>query len=347
MRNRGIDLLRLVLMFMVCVLHTLGQGGVLNACAEHSVGYYTFWFLEVFAFCAVDGFALISGYTAKDKPQKYTKIVEMWFQAFFYSFVVTIILWAIGLGDGFEIKTLIKVTMPVTFGVFWYFTAYFALFFAIPILNRFLFGADEITAKKALIILVVLFSGLGVLYDPFKAQAGYSAIWLMALYCMGALAKRVRLFEERKTGTLLLAWLLSVVVTWAARVFLGVGRLTNYMSPTILLSAMIMVVVFSRMRLQGTLVAKVAPLVFGVYLFQLNCVLWQHVLKDSTAFVASLPLAKGILIVLAVSALIFVSGLIVEFVRVKLFSAVKIPRLSEKIVLLADRLLEKLFVFLK
>ena len=108
-----------------------------------------------------------------------------------------------------------------------------------------------------------------------------------------------------------------------------------------------MVVVFSRMRLQGTLVAKVAPLVFGVYLFQLNCVLWQHVLKDSTAFVASLPLAKGILIVLAVSALIFVSGLIVEFVRVKLFSAVKIPRLSEKIVLLADRLLEKLFVFLK
>lgn len=31
-RNYGIDLLRLVLMYMVCILHTLGQGGVLNAC---------------------------------------------------------------------------------------------------------------------------------------------------------------------------------------------------------------------------------------------------------------------------------------------------------------------------
>ena len=33
-RNHGIDLLRLALMFMVCMLHTLGQGGILNASAE-------------------------------------------------------------------------------------------------------------------------------------------------------------------------------------------------------------------------------------------------------------------------------------------------------------------------
>lgn len=31
-RNYGIDLLRLVLMYMVCILHTLGQGGILEAC---------------------------------------------------------------------------------------------------------------------------------------------------------------------------------------------------------------------------------------------------------------------------------------------------------------------------
>ena len=347
MRNYGIDLLRLVLMFMVCMLHTLGQGGVLSACAENSVGYYTFWLFEVFSYCAVDGFALISGYTAKDKPQKYAKIVEMWFQAFFYSFVVTIALWVIGLGGGFSLKVLIKAAMPVTFGLFWYFTAYFALFFAIPILNRFLFETDEDTAKKALIILVVLFSGLGVLYDPFKAQGGYSAIWLMALYCIGVLAKRGRLFEERKTKSLALVWALSVVVTWATRVFLGVGRLTNYMSPTILLNAMIMVVVFSRIRLRGKFIGKVAPLAFGVYLFQLNSVLWQDVLKGSTAVVVDMPLVKGILIVFAVSSLIFASGLIVEFVRGKMATAMRIPVLSKKLVDLADCLLEKLFVFIK
>lgn len=33
-RNYGIDLLRLVLMYMVCMLHTLQQGGILGAISE-------------------------------------------------------------------------------------------------------------------------------------------------------------------------------------------------------------------------------------------------------------------------------------------------------------------------
>ena len=86
-RNYGIELLRLVLMFMVCVLHTLGRGGILNESAGGSVQYNVFWFLEILSFCAVNGFALISGYTASDRPRKYEKIVEMWIQVFFYSFV--------------------------------------------------------------------------------------------------------------------------------------------------------------------------------------------------------------------------------------------------------------------
>ena len=44
-RNHGIDLLRLVLMFMVCMLHTLGQGGILNASAEgtNDIEHIGFW----------------------------------------------------------------------------------------------------------------------------------------------------------------------------------------------------------------------------------------------------------------------------------------------------------------
>ena len=86
-RNYGIDLLRLVLMYMVCMLHTLGQGGILGVCQAGTVEYKAFWFLEILSYCAVDGFAIISGYMAVDRPRKYEKLVDMWFQAFFYSFV--------------------------------------------------------------------------------------------------------------------------------------------------------------------------------------------------------------------------------------------------------------------
>lgn len=40
-RNYGIDLLRLVLMYMVCILHTLGQGGILEACELGTAEYRT------------------------------------------------------------------------------------------------------------------------------------------------------------------------------------------------------------------------------------------------------------------------------------------------------------------
>ena len=87
-RNYGIDLLRIVLMYMVCILHTLGQGGILDACADGTGRYKVFWFLEILSYCAVDGFALISGYMATDQPSKFEKLVDMWFQAFFYSFII-------------------------------------------------------------------------------------------------------------------------------------------------------------------------------------------------------------------------------------------------------------------
>ena len=142
-RNYGIDLLRLVLMYMVCMLHTLGQGGILQSCQTGGAGYKVFWFLEIFSYCAVDGFALISGYMAKDKPRKYSKIAEMWFQAFFYSFVVTLVL-LLCLNVNIGIKEILQNALPVTYKKFWYFSAYFALFFAIPVLNKFIFSIDMV-----------------------------------------------------------------------------------------------------------------------------------------------------------------------------------------------------------
>ena len=129
-RNYGIDLLRLVLMFMVCILHTLGQGGILKASTVGTIGYQVFWLVEIMAYCAVDGFAFISGYTASNKPQKYSKIVEMWFQAFFYSFVLTVIFYVVGIRGKLELNALWKLAFPVTNNSFWYFTAYVVLFFA-------------------------------------------------------------------------------------------------------------------------------------------------------------------------------------------------------------------------
>lgn len=348
-RNYGIDLLRLVLMFMVCILHTLGQGGVLsvfNVIPSEKLSCSIFWLLEVFSYCAVDGFAIISGYVAKNRPRKYEKLVEMWFQAFFYSFILTVILTLIGLNPNWTYLGLIKCLLPVTFNQFWYFTSFFGLYFLIPMLNKFLFSLNEKDSKKALIIIVILFSCIGIVYDSFMTQWGYSLIWLAVLYCIGVLSKKANIFKKQKTITLVIIWFLSVYLTWLSYIVSGYTRLINYISPTILLNALLMVIIFSRIHLKGTIISKLSPLAFGIYLFQSNPVIWGK-LEGTFMKVISFDILKQILYVFLAAACIFVTGLIVEFIRSFLARKLKIPNLSKKIVLLINEILEKVIVILR
>lgn len=338
-RNYGIDLLRLVLMFMVCMLHVLGHGGVMIASYGYS-SHSVYMFLEVLSYCAVDAFAFISGYTAKDSKRKYEKYVDMWFQAFFYSFILTTVLSFFKLGS-FDIKQL----LPVTFGSFWYFTAYTCLFFAIPVLNKFLFNVDEVNAKKMFIILLVMFSGLTIIFDPFDTEWGYSAIWLMVLYCLGVLGKKIRLFESRKTITLVILFLLSTITTWAFNEF-ETSRLINYTSPTVLLCGILLVCIFARLKPSGKLISKLSPLAFGIYLYQTNIIVGA-LYEGKFKMVVDKNIFVGVALVFGFAALLFVLGLAIEFIRSKLHQLLKVSSLSKKIVELADKLLEKLFVFIK
>lgn len=293
-RNQGIDLLRLILMFMICILHVLGQGGVLSSCEIGTTKYAIFWLLEVFSYYAANSFAFISGYMAKDKPQKYEKIVDMWFQVFFYSFIITLILTIFGFNSNWSIKSIIKSMLPITFNTFWYFTSYFILFLAMPILNKFLFSVDEKTAKKSLIIIVILFSIINLLKDPFKLIKGYSAFWLIILYCIGIFAKKIKLFENKKNITLIMLWIICILGSWSAFIFFKFNKLINYTSPTILLSGIIMVILFSRIKLKGELVSKVSSFAFGIYLFHLNPIIWNKIIKGAFSFIVTKNIFVGV-----------------------------------------------------
>ena len=346
-RNYGIDFLRLIFMFMICTLHVLGQGGVLNLCAFGTINHRMYWLIEVVSYCAVDGFAFITGYTASDKTQDYSKFINMWFQVFFYSFIISVLATVIGIDGGWNIKSIIMRLLPVTFNQYWYFTAYFALFFFRPILNKYLFNAPKEDCKKIFIFLFVLFSLMGTLKDPFKAQDGFSSIWIIVVYCMGGLAKQIKLFEQKRTFTLLILWLCANLFSWILWVGLGIDILVNYLSPTIFVSGMILVVIFSRVSFNGDIIRKLSPLAFGVYLFQMNPVIWNGVFKDAFKFIYQKPLAVGVGLVFAYSGLIFVIGLVVEYVRARFARIIGIEKLSQRITNAIEKNIIKLFIFLE
>ena len=345
-RNYGIELFRIVLIFMVCMLHTLGQGGVIKACEFGSLRFQGLWLLKIISYGAVNGFAMISGYTASTKPRKPARLVELWIQVFFYSFLITLFLTVIGQNPTMETKTLVRCAFPVTFKCYWYFTAFFVVFLAMPMINNFFFSLEKRTAQKAFVLMIVVFSVLGVINDPFKALNGYSTIWLLVLYCIGVLAKKIELFKNKGKLFLILVWLVGILVSWAGIVYRSWAFLYSYVSPFILISSMALLILFSRMKFKGTVIKRIAPLTFGIYLFQLSPVIWIK-MKNLFAFAAkgSAWMVFGRVFLIAIG--IFVSGMIVEFVRSKASKLFRIRTLSEKIVGVIGKVLGGLTAFFR
>lgn len=339
-RNYGIDLLRLVLMYMVCMLHTLGRGGILDAYEKGSKGFAVFWVIELFSLCAVDGFALISGYMASDRPRKNEKIVEMWFQVFFYSFGVTMIMMVAGLIPTMKKIEILQCAMPVTYGKFWYFTAFFVLFLVTPLLNKWLFSIDERTARRAFVFFVILFCCFGFIKDTFKLNNGYSTFWLIILYCIGAMAKRGNVFKKKKTITLVAMLVLCIAAAWVLYVIVGYTKIKSYLPLPILGSGLLLVILFSRINIKGAIVSKLSPFAFGIYLFQLNQGIWGK-LNEAFTFVTEHRLIVAIGYAFALAGLIFISGLVVEFVRSLFAKLFRIPWLSKKIANAAEWAIDK------
>jgi len=361
-RNYGIDLLRLVLMYMVCVLHILGHGGVLSRSSRGGMHHAVFWFMETLAYCAVDGFGFISGYVADGRKREPASIVRMWLQVWFYSFVLSGTLALCGVGAKPTAAEVISWALPLSFNVYWYFGAYFVLFLAMPLLNKFLFDMDEGAAKRAFVAWFFVACVMGVLGDPMRVGNGYSAIWLIVLYCLGVLAKKIRLFERKKTITLVLLWLACNILTWGLLIFvkkevlltvaysgliLKRNILLSYESPTVLMSGILLVLLFARIPLKGKLIRHLSPLAFGVYLFHLTPVLWNGVLKGACQAIAAKPLKLGVLLVLGGAAVIFITGLVVEFFRQKLMKLIRANRFCEGTAAAAHKVLTKVSAILK
>lgn len=223
--------------------------------------------------------------------------------------------------------------LPVTGKANWYFTAYFVLAIFKPFLNIILFSLDKAHQKMGFVVLFMLFSVQGFIGDPYQTANGYSAIWLIVLYSMGVMAKQVRIFDRYSSKLLIVSFLGNSIFTWLFFLITDKKLFINYISPTILLNGIILVILFTRMKVGeiGKFISKNSRLAFGIYLFQLNPIIWSCLIKDAFVSVANSEIYIGIPQVFGYSFLIFVSGLMVEIIRDRLFRAMQVDKLAGKV----------------
>lgn len=327
MRNLGIDLYRIVLTFMICVLHTLGQGGLLASNAPGTLYFRIFWLLETAAYCAVDGYALISGYTAKEKDFDLKRISSLWIQVFFYSFIMSFVVSACGLKGDMSTKAIILSSFPASSEAYWYFSAYIPLIILEPFLVKGLKNIDDEGLKTLFVVIVVIFSLSGLVSDAYKTQVGYSFIWLTLLFILGYIIKRLGMFEKWSNKKLLLGSFITVFLSWGLMAINGNDKLISYISPTIVFDGIFLMVMFARFKPNAKFVKALAPLTFGIYLFQNNRIMWST-LKDLFLFVNDLNVFAIVPVVLLLGLAIFLAGTVVDFLRMQLFKVIKADKLA-------------------
>lgn len=348
-RNYGIDLLRIVSMLMIVVLHILSHGGMKDAVGLKPANEWLIYFLETAVFCAVNCYALISGYVGLFSNYKYSNLIVLWCRVLFYSAPIAAackLLFPAEVG----VKDLISAFLPVLSGQYWYFSAYFILFLFIPVLNA---ALQTLSKKRMGAVLLALVFILSVTYpvarlllsDTFMLGEGYTAWWLMVLYLIGGYVRKYGLFKNAKPSVLFLSYLFSVTVTWMSKwvitavteglfgVIKSTELLKSYISVTVLASAIFLFLLFEKIRVgKGwvKIISFLSPLAFSVYLIHDNRFIRAHLMKGRFEWLAHLPWYQMVLLVLAFAVGIYLVCSCVDLVRHYLFKWIKLKERLEK-----------------
>ncbi len=353
-RNYGIDLLRMASMYMVCILHVLRHGGVLAATSSNRINNIIAWSFEIAAYCAVNCFALISGYVGCKSTFKLFNFFRLYLQVLFYTFSISLIFKFIYPMASFGIKEFVKSLFPN----YWYFNAYTLMFFITPQMNFLIQKQSKESLCKLIWIFFGIFSMLAMI--PVISQIaspvsrGYSAIWLAYLYMIGGFIrvyeindlipeipwkkKMNKIFFNNQKG-LLSIYIICICVTFflftcghcIVKYILGCdyfcSQYLSYNSPTILLASVSLLVFFSRLNVSSIvfLIRMGSPLAFSVYLIHDNDLVRKYLMKGNFEWMAGLPTYLLPFAIIFVPLVIYIVCSFIDYLRLKVF---KIFRLT-------------------
>ncbi|KGB13970.1 acyltransferase family protein [Latilactobacillus sakei subsp. sakei] len=329
-RNYGIDIIRIISMFMVVLLHNLLQGGVLNSLdiSAKPVGM-VYWLIENCSIVAVNMFAIITGYLTVQKKVTFKKVFSLWKEVFFWSIFITFVFVLLGYKP--NLHEILYSILPTIMKNYWYFNAYLMLVLFIPFLNIGVNNLEVQTFEKILSCLVLLSVTIGFIGHWFELD-GYSGIWLIILYLIGAYLKISKKVENIKSKYLVVLYILCVLLSLVAEYISlayigGVNRWVSYVSPMVVISSISLFILLSRVNVRNTRIKKIlsviSPLTFAVYLIDNQVMVYKYVIKNMFSNIGKMNILIGVITLLGATLLMFIVFIALEYGRVSLFALFK------------------------
>lgn len=328
-RDYGIELFRIVSMYMIVLLHIAGFSGLADLSNTDSKHYLLCNVIRGFTYCGVNCFALISGYVGIYSNFKMSRIVSNWIRVLWFSITIQIILC---LFFELEVYWWLTSVLPVSMEAYWYFTQYFRMFFLIPFMNYFV---KKTPKKIGLVVFLVALTY--IFFNQESIDKGYHFAWLALLYMCGAFIRYHKLFLKCNIKRPLFVYLLCSLLTIFSIVMYDVHiytfSLMEYTSPTVFLSGVSLLLVFMKLKLNFSkelFVGKISTLVFSVYLFHTHPIFFMKVLTGCLEKFSECNTFVAIGLILVLSFFLYLFGCFLEKIRIKIFERL---HLKEKLVL--------------
>ena len=282
-RNYGIDLFKILSTINVVILHINSHSGLLRLKSDLSK-YRLIWLLEIFTFWGVNGFGLISGFVGY-KKYKYSNLIYIWIEVFFYSIVISFILL---FTNEISYKEVIYSFFPILIKRHWYVNAYFSMYLFLPFINEGIKNINKNILRNIVIFYILFFSFYHIIAKIVKKTEynflnnGYSTTWLVILYIIGGFFRKYVINNEKKAKIkYYFFWIFMYLFFsfFTLGVFLKIINFRNYipnklfidyLSPTILFQAISLLMLFSKINVKNIFIQNIInflnPLNFSVIL---------------------------------------------------------------------------------
>lgn len=326
-RNYGIDILRIISMYMVMVLHILLRGGILLERPFTTMHSQVTGLMEFVCIGAVNIFALISGYVGVKSKYKYGRIIDLWLHVVCFSYLCLAIFKL--MGTPISTQELLSELFPTIFEQYWYFNSYLVLFLLEPMISA---GLKSLSQRQYKLLIVATFLLTSFLlfvfhWKAFDLNQGYSALWLIVMYIYGAYFKLygipaffVKMKSKLLAGFFVLSFLNLLGTDLLTFIFSSFNQnavfkvtLLSYNWPLTVIGSILLFLYFVQLDIKNiriiNIVEKISPFAFGAYLLQTNVLMFKLLNYSSFAY-KNVFLMIGL--ILLVAAVWFMLGVLID-----------------------------------
>ena len=295
-RNMGVELFRIVSMILVILLHVMGHGGVRSYSEYLSTNYQVAWFLQTMGYCSVNCYAIISGFANVKTKFKFRRFVFLWIETVVLMLLITSVANFFIPSIEVEKEWWLNAIFPLTRRELWYLCAYFFMYPLIPLINK---GLLSLNRWQHIMIIVWLqvptIFKLIMHKDNYVLGSGYSAMWLICLYVLGAYFRIYGAPKWAKWFVTLPAFFAATFVAWFKMIYIEKQEaldliaedsvkfeyrddLVSYISPCMVIMATALLLFFMQLTIKGKpiklLIANFAKATWGVFVLHVCCAGW-------------------------------------------------------------------------